>query len=353
MKESELIEMLPDALQACLINVPMTSIDSIERDVALADGMSADLVVRLGVLGRQQTMIVEAKGSGQPKRAREAADQLNRLMSGPTSKGAYPVFAAPFISEASAAICRDSQIGYFDLAGNCRFAFDNLYVERSSSQNPYKEKRSEAPLFSPKSSRILRVLLNEPRRTWQVQQLSKTADVSIGLASKIKNQLEEREWIVAGEGGFRLAQPEKVLEAWADAYSYKQNGVFEYYTLDSVGDAELAVAEWCRESEVDYALTGFSGARLSSPRVRYNRASIYVSSRIDNVALNTRLKPVESGGNVILLRPYDDGVLAGAQFLYGMQTVSPVQLYLDLRSMSGRGEEAAEEILVRELRPSW
>jgi hypothetical protein len=177
--------------------------------------------------------------------------------------------------------------------------------------------------------------------------------VSIGLASRMKRQLEDREWIAVGQSGVRVTQPEAMLLAWAAVYTYKQNQVGEYYTLDALGDAETAIADWCRENEVEYALTGFSGARLSSPRVRYNRASVYVRSSIDSLALNTRLKPVDTGGNVLLLKPYDDGVFNGSRFQYGVQTVSPVQLYLDLRSMAGRGEEAAEEVLTRELRPSW
>lgn len=353
MKELELIEQLPQALYACLENVPETSIEATERERLLANGTRADLVASLCIRGRQRAIVIEAKASGQPKRAREAADQLKRLLLDANLKGAYPVFAAPYISPASAAICRESQIGYLDLVGNCRLALDGVYVEKTAVGNPLKEKRSETSLFSPKSSRILRVLLIEPNRDWQVQQLSKAAEVSIGLASRMKRQLEDREWIAVGPSGIRVTQPEAMLRAWAAVYTYKQNQVGEYYTLDALSDAETAVADWCRESQVEYALTGFSGARFSSPRVRYNRASVYVRSTIDNLALNTRLKPVDTGGNVLLLKPYDDGVFNGSRLQYGTRTVSPVQLYLDLRSMAARGEEAAEEILTRELRPSW
>ncbi len=353
MKEVELLESLPSAIESCLRNVPETGIESVKRDVRYPSGMIADLVVRLRILGQERTLVVQAKATGQPKRAREAVDQLNRLLRAAASRDAYPVFAAPFISDASSAICRESGVGFFDLAGNCWLSLGNVYIERTSPQNPQREKRGAVALFTPKSSRVLRVLLNDPKRKWQVQQLSKTAEVSIGLVSKIKRAMEEREWIVTSPEGIELIEPEAMLLAWADAYTYKQNGVSEFYSLESVNDTEAAVAAWCRESNVPYALTGFSGARLSSPRVRYNRASIYVSSRIDSLALNNQLKPVDSGGNVLILKPYDVGVYTGSQTRYDLRSVSPVQLFLDVKSMAGRGEEAAEEILVRELRPSW
>jgi hypothetical protein len=351
-KEPEIVERLPEALQACLDGVPKTTIESLERGTGAGDA-TADLVVRMRLLGRARTLVIEAKASGQPKSARGAIDQLRRLLLDERFRDAYPVFAAPYVSETARSICREAECGYFDLAGNCRFSLDGVYIERASGPNPFKESRGEPSVFSPKSSRILRLLLNEPRREWQVQQLSQVARVSIGLASRIKTQLEQREWITTGEGGVRLAQPEAILQAWATAYDYKQNRVFQYYTLDEIGQAETSIAEWCRESGVAYALTGFSGARLLAPRVRYNRATIYVSSRIDSVADGAQLKPVDTGANVLLLQPFDDGIYDGADDRYGLRTVSAVQLYLDLRSMPGRGEEAAQEILERELRPSW
>ena len=352
MKEAELLDRLPDAMRACLANLPNATINYLRRSVPLTDGTIADLVVELDILGKTKTLVFEAKGNGQPKQARQAVEQLRRMVVNAQTKNPYPVFAAPYVSNASAAICRESGVGYADLAGNCRLAFDSVYVEKESAENPFRESRGRTSLFAPKASRILRVLLGDPQRNWQVQQLSSAADVSIGLASRIKAQLEEREWVVVSENGVRVAQPEAILEAWAGTYDYRQNLVQEYYTPDSISDTEVAIASWCRENDVPYALTGFSAARLSAPRVRYNRASIFVRCKQD-VAMNTSLKPVDSGGNVVLLEPYDAGVFDGARDLYGMRAVSPVQLYLDLRSMPGRGEEAAEEILVRELRPSW
>ena len=352
MKLQEVIERFPEALERCLDNVPRSTINRVEREVLLTNGMTTDLVVDLTVLGRSQKMLVEVRSSGQPRRAREALDELRRMRSDPRVSDAYPVFFAPYVSEASASICRAGETGYLDLVGNCRLAFGNAYVERVSPENTYKERRSRASLFSPKSSRVIRLMLSESR-PWQVQQLASAAEVSLGLVSKVKKELEEREWILSTEDGIKLTEPEQVLLEWAKVYSYKKNIVAEYYTMVGTEEAELAIGKWCDENQVLYALTGFSGARMSSPRVRYNRSTVYVESKLETVAAGVELKPVETGGNVLLLAPYDQGVFQESRILYGNRVVSPVQLYLDLHSMSGRGEEAAEEVLLRELRPSW
>jgi hypothetical protein len=71
------------------------------------------------------------------------------------------------------------------------------------------------------------------------------------------------------------------------------------------------------------------------------------------IATGCRLKPVTSGANVSLLAPYDAGVLAGEKKVDGIRVVSPVQLYLDLKSFRGRGEEAAQALLEQVMEPSW
>jgi hypothetical protein len=351
-KELELIEKFPEALEECLDGVPRSAISRIERDVRLSNNMIADFVIDLEVLGQEQTILVEAKSSGQPRRAREAIGQLERMRSDSRLSDAYPVFTAPYVSEASARICRESETGYLDLVGNCRLAFDNAYVERISPENTYKERRGRASLFSPKSSRVVRLML-AGSQAWQVQQLAAAAEVSLGLVSKVKKELEEREWTLSTEDGIKLSAPEQVLTEWAQAYSYKRNDVGEYYAMADNDESEAAVSAWCEENQLRYALTGFSGARMSSPKVRYNRSTIFVDSDLSAVAAGTNLKPVETGGNALLLKPYDEGVFLGSRVLHGSRVVSPVQLYLDLQSMPGRGEEAAEEVLARELRPTW
>jgi len=56
---------------------------------------------------------------------------------------------------------------------------------------------------------------------------------------------------------------------------------------------------------------------------------------------------------VTLLQPYDEGVLYGLQDIDGINVVSDIQLYLDLKSYKGRGEEAAQAVFEQRIRPTW
>ena len=87
--------------------------------------------------------------------------------------------------------------------------------------------------------------------------------------------------------------------------------------------------------------------------VRYQRSMAYVVGNPDDLAERLELKPVTSGANVNLIAPYDEGVLYGAETKGETRITSPVQTYLDLRQIKGRGEEAADFLKQQVIQPSW
>jgi len=79
----------------------------------------------------------------------------------------------------------------------------------------------------------------------------------------------------------------------------------------------------------------------------------YIEGDIDALAPFFEIRPVESGFNVTLLGPYDDGVFYGSQQVDGSQVVSPIQVFLDLQGLRGRGEEAAQVLFERVIAQLW
>src|SRR5271157_1358677 len=71
-----------------------------------------DFILTIRSPGVDRRLICEVKPSGQPRMAREACLQL--LHYARSDKRDYPVFVAPYISPAAAAICDQYQVGYFD-----------------------------------------------------------------------------------------------------------------------------------------------------------------------------------------------------------------------------------------------
>ena len=116
---------------------------------------------------------------------------------------------------------------------------------------------------------------------------------------------------------------------------------------------ERAIAGKGQEGEPLGTLTAFSAAARLAPAVRYQGVWAYVREPMEVVAGKLGWKRVPSGSNVNLIEPYDEGVLMDSQDRDGVQMVSPLQAYLDLRGNVARGEEAAEALLREVLKPSW
>jgi len=333
------------ALMSVLEKIPFLKITSVERG---ANG--ADILVNLAIDDKKQVLVVEVKSNGQPRLAREAVNQLMRYRN--AFPNAYLIFMAPYISPQAAEICMKDGVGYLDFAGNCYLSFGQVYIEQTGKPNPFRTRRDLVSLFSPKSSRVLRVLLNNPGRAWKTQELADEARVSLGQVSNVKKLLLDREWITK-QDGFLLSEPWLLLVEWADAYSYRKNEVRNFYSLKSIPQIEADLAKVCRAKSIEYALTGFSGAARFAPAVRYTRVMAYVYNTGEDVASLLNLKEVESGANVMILGPYDEGVFYGTQSVDDIRIVSPLQIYLDLKGYKGRGEEAADVLLRDVIKPKW
>ena len=66
------------------------------------------------------------------------------------------------------------------------------------------------------------------------------------------------------------------------------------------------------------------------------------------------LKPVERGGNVVLIEPRDDDVFTRRiEAAPGVWCTDPITTWLDLNAAGERGEEAAEVLLQQVLIPGW
>jgi len=311
----------------------------------------ADFIVRVRAKDRTWRLLVEVKPSGQPRSLREAAGEMRAWLA--ARPGAYGVLVAPYVSPDGARACQEAGLGYADLAGNCRLGFGTVFVEKQGRPNPFPARRGLLSIYRPKAAMILRALLADPKRRWKMQGLAAEARVSLGHVANVKRALLEREWAVAGPEGVRLARPDALLAEWAENYDLRQREARDYYCLDGPAEAEARLPAAVGRRGGRAALTGFSAAVRMAPFVRYQRAMAYLTGDEEAVARDLELKKVDSGANVTLLIPADEGVFYGAIEIEGVPVVSPIQAYLDLATVRGRGEEAAQALLDKVIRPNW
>jgi len=301
-------------------------------------------------------IICEVKTKAEPKHIRNAAHKLleyKQRLQDETNRKYYCMIAAPYISQRAGKICEELGVGYIDLSGNCILIYKSLYVRVEGRPNKYGEKRGSKSIFersSVKSSIILRHLFKDLEKTWRIQELADAASTSIGQVAKVKKFLEEREFIKGYKSGFSIDKPKEILAEWAKAYNAKLNTVFECYSIDNVPQIEQKLARLKEEKDIESVLTGFAGGARYSPTVRYNKIHAYVELQdFDEVIFSLGLKKVTSGSNISIIIPYDPCVLSDARNINKSFVASPVQVYLDLMGLKGRGEEAAIAVLEKEI----
>jgi len=300
-------------------------------------------------------LLFEVAPIGQPRDIRRTALDVRDMIDANANE--YGIIVAPVISEESALICREMAVGFLDLAGNCEFRFDGIFIQIAGQQALPKIQRPVRDLFAPRTSRIPRMLLLFPKREWTVAELAQESKVSTGLVSSVKRRLLQQEIIMEIEGTrgprFRLATPKKLLDLWSKSYAYKRNPMRSFYAPLEVPELEDRLSDACRAQGLRFALALTSGAARVSPFLRYNRVFAYVEDLPGAIVQQLGWKEVPSGANVTILAPYDEGVFYGLQEIDGFPVVSNLQLYLDLLSYPERGEEAAQAILENCLMRQW
>ena len=327
-------------LKELLSKLPNLIVTDSRTNVLIA-GRLRDLEIVVSNNGVQYELVVEVKSSGKPSAIKTAISSLSEFVVRGQPSRLYTVLAVPYVSEMGIQVCKDAGLGCVDLSGNCYLNFDSIYIETKGNPNPLPS-TPRLSLFSPKSSRISRVILCNISKMWQVQSLAGEASVSMGLASRIKRELIEEGYIAEENRLLKLIAPTRLLEAWSNNYTYKRNKIKEYYSpLDSMS-LEREIQTYCAKNNIMYALTLFSGASRVSPHVRINKSFIYVERGFADLEAVLGLKPSPSGSNLMLLEPYDRGVFYKPQNIGQDIVVSNVQLYLDLKRYKGRGDEAAE-----------
>jgi len=337
--------------------IPFLQLETFDKDggngyrqkFGIATPIQPDWTVEVRTGGRLWTILVETKLLGQPQHIRNATLLLDRYLSLPPVKfHRYGIVLAPYISQESARICEEAGLGYADLAGNARISFDNVYIETRSADNPFRERKEVRSLFAPKACRVLRVLLQGPLRLWKTIELAKEADVSMGWVSAVRRQLVAREWAVSDSHsrGFRVSNPNALLDAWAAADDWKTRTEVREYSLLLSDPTEIAKGLRGFLRDRRHAFTKWFAGWLRHPYTVPQIVTAYVDDFPDQGAVEEQLlaRRVDEGGRLWLIKSSDPGVFLRSQSVQEFTLASDVQIYLDLHAAGRRGDEQAAEL---------
>jgi len=300
-----------------------------------------DLAIQVRMGKVSKWFICEIKSRGEPLYLYQA---IGRLRQAPrVKKGDYPVIITSSISEQGQKICKEAGVGYVDLAGNIFLKFDSVLIEKASTQRIIPELRPAGNPFAPKASRLLRVLLENSKKTWTFSRLSQASQTNLRTTFNVISLLSEKGLIEKKRGAIALIKPGDLLDYWAQNYGLKKNRIQTFFSFArSFEEFLIGLKKAASGLKIPYALTLHSGASLVAPYVRFSDVHLYISGEVKPWIKRLDLRPAESGGTIHLISPYDEGVFYNKQEIDGAWIVGNIQLYLDLYRYPARGREQAD-----------
>lgn len=288
---------------------------------------------------------------------------LARQTTAPAGRGkvVVPVLAVPWMSPRMAELCAEAGWSWFDLAGNHQLDVPGvLHLQHTGNPPVQKRPRPTANLGTPEAARVMRALLapENAAAAWTQREMQRQCwpDVSLGLVNKVVRHLRDEAFLDGHhDGGFRLRDPVSCLLAWRVAYRLNRHARRGYFTLLQGNKLRDALAGFGTQAGGLAAYAAFSAAERQAPHVRQPKTWLYIREQeLSGFEAAIEAKPVESGENLVVLVPEDDGVFYlrdrdGKQ----MPCTNAVQTYVDLFHCGGRGEEAAGALLEQILKPVW
>jgi len=241
-------------------------------------------------------------------------------------------------------LCEEANVGWLDLSGNGVIVAPGLHVRVEGRPNRFKQAGRPADLFAPKSSRIIRWLLMHPAEGWTQRTVAQETGVNEGHLSRLVARLEEQQFLVRdGAGALRVRDPNLLLDAWREAYSFGQHDLVKGHVPTRSAEALLRELDGrLSKLGVRHAATGLAAAWLITRFAGFRTVTMYLDHQVSDKLLgDLGWREDDRGANVWLVVPNDEGVFQGAVELDGIRCVHPVQVYLDLKDHPERAPEAA------------
>lgn len=335
-------------------------LEAIRRRLREALKAAVDIAQPGGSVGPDVTLharnlrfVVAMKGSNRLATVRQACAAA-RAHASRAGADAIPLVAVPFMGPSGRKACEEANVGFVDAAGNAQVEVPGLFVHVEGKRAEGGVRGRPSSVFAPKSSRVARRLLLDHGRWWRRSDIAVEAGLGKSFVSKITARLRDDGLLDENEAKqIRARDPVHLLEAWQDEYRFRRHGVIAGHVGARSGE-ELAdrFAAIAKRRGLEYGFTGLAAAAKLAPFAGFRLVAAYVRRVPDDQLLGELgFHRGDKGANLWLVVPNDEGVFAGSKEMGGHVCVSPVQTYLDLRSMPERAKEAAAHL--REACLTW
>jgi hypothetical protein len=311
--------------------------------VASAGGRRADAIFQIEAPDQEPAIVfVEAKNAVQARDVPGLARRLRGFTEGASPPPSpYGLVAARYLSAPVRERLREEGLNYVDATGNLFLSLEKpaLFLrDTGAASDPWRGPGRPRDSFRGQSAaRVIRALVDfSPPMS--VPRLIERSGASTGAVYRVVDFLERQD-LLEREPRKPITRVEwrQILERWSRDYDLNlaeaEARLLEPRGIASVRERLGGVGD------INYVLTGSSAAAYFEEYAQTRLAMVYTDEP-DRLAERLDLRPVETGANVLLVRPRGEVVYERAQERDGVRVAAPSQIAADL--LSGPGREPAE-----------
>jgi hypothetical protein len=325
----------------------------------------------------QVQVLGEIKPNFTPRLLEEIGPWIRRLKSLRTDVSVAVL--APMLSPQAQAFCIQNGIDFLDLAGNVfinvpgKFTLQRNGMRARSLPTAASENARSANVFSGRFSRVLRVLLENPR-PWTVTEIARELEaestrfsarlpeaevdfrISLGSVSKAVASLEEQLGVRRRGTAVIVAEPLRLLQQWGEKYKerYRWRLRSSFQTSNPFGMELAAITQGISPIiRGAFAFSGAIAAASDAPFVDIDVVDVFVINGESEAKLRDFKSQPGTGPKLRFITPYDAGVFMYSKQVGTAPVVSPIQAYLDLYARGGRDLKQAEYLLTNTIQAQW
>lgn len=232
-----------------------------------------------------------------------------------------------------------------------RITKPGLFIETTGATSDPSPLRPQRSLKGAKASRVIRALV-EWRPPFRLTEIAARSLVDAGHVSRMLAQLEQEGLLTRmPRGAVTEVNWEELIRRWAQEYTVTKSNAATYM-IEPRGLASLLAG--LRTTTLRYALTGSVAASMCAAVAPAALAMLYVEDR-RAAADELKLRPADSGDNVVLLVPKDPLPFEGTTRQQDLVLAAPSQVAADLLTGPGRSSSEAEAFLdwMKENEDAW
>ena len=266
-----------------------------------------------------------------------------------------PMVVSPYLSPLARDRLAKAGISYVDSTGNMRLTVDRpaVFIEtQGADKNPFREERPLRSLRGAKAARAARALMDY-RPPFGTRELAAETASSPSMISRVAGLLEPDEIVTRDGPRGRMVSVdwEALSRRWADDYEFATSKGLTTW-LEPRG--ARALLGRLRDATFRYAVTGSFAANRLAPVAEPRLVALFADDPV-TAADSLGLRPADTGGNVLVVNPFDAVVFERAESDDGITYARVTQVLMDLMKGPGRGPAEADALMewMRDNEEQW